>query len=261
MDSCLVVSLDKAFTTLWTELLDEIHWQPSTAHSGWNKMCWIVQDRFYWLNWCGKVDRYVSNCHNCRHVENPQDWRLGPLKPLPVLTRAWRDVSVDFHMMPKDWASYNSVLVICCQLTKCTISIPCQKQINTQQLADLFLIHFYWHYVVFKTVISDRGPQFVSAFWNEFCSIIGVKLKLSTTCHLETDSQTEIVNQHIAMQLQLYVNHYQDDWVDYLPMIDYAAACLMQESIGISPFFTSMGYEPQLSFNWKPISNGVSHME
>jgi len=30
------------------------------------------------------------------------------------------------------------------------------------------------------TIVSDWGPQFISDFWNEFCRILGVKLRLST---------------------------------------------------------------------------------
>lgn len=52
----LVVPPDEASVTLRAELLDEIHRQPSTAHPGRNKMHWIVQDRFYWLNLCSEVD-------------------------------------------------------------------------------------------------------------------------------------------------------------------------------------------------------------
>ena len=123
---------------------------------------------------------------------------------------------------------------------------------------DLFLIHFYWHYGALKMVISDCSSQFVSVFWNKFCSIIEVKLKLSTSHHLKIDGQTEIVNQHITMWLQLYMNYYQNDWVNYLSIIDYAVACLMHKLIGVSLFFVSMGYESQLLFDWKPISNKVS---
>ena len=65
------------------------------------------------------------------------------------------------------------------------------------------------------------------------------------------DGQMEIVNQHIAMCLWPYINHHQDDWSEWLPMIDHAAATLIYESTGVSPFFVSLGYEPWTSFNWQ----------
>jgi hypothetical protein len=60
----------------------------------------------------------------------------------------------------------------------------------------LFLKHVVRHMKVPKTIISDRGSQFVSNFWNEFCKQIDMKFKLSTANYLQTDRQTEIVNQY-----------------------------------------------------------------
>jgi transposase InsO family protein len=57
-------------------------------------------------------------------------------------------------------------------------------------------------------IISDRGPQFVSYFWKEFCRILGIKLKLSTAYHPQTDGQTEIINQYIDQRLRPFVNYY-----------------------------------------------------
>lgn len=254
----LVVPVDGSYSTLRAALLDEIHRQPSMAHPGRNKMRWLVADHYYWDGWRGDVDRYVSNCHDCRRAEKPRDRRPGPLKPLPVPARAWREISMDFRSFPKDKHGHDAVLVICCRLSKRTISIPCCKGIDARGLASQFLVHFYRHYGAPESIVSDRGPQFISAFWDEFCTILGVKLRLSTARHPETDGQTEIVNQHIAMRLRPYVNYYQDDWSEYLPMIDYAAAALRQESIGVSPFFASMGYEPRTSFSWQPAPDGMS---
>ena len=75
------------------------------------------------------------------------------------------------------------------------------------------------------TIVSDRGGQFISDFWNELCNLLGVKLKLSTASHPQTDGQTEIMNQYIALRLRPFIDYYQDDWSEWLPMIDFAAAC------------------------------------
>jgi hypothetical protein len=51
----------------------------------------------------------------------------------------------------------------------------------------------------------------VSHFWKEFCRILGIKLKLSTAYHPQTDGQTEIINQYIDQRLRPFVNYYQDN--------------------------------------------------
>ena len=103
-----------------------------------------------------------------------------------------------------------------------------------------------------ESIVSDRGPQFVSGFWKEFCRILGIERKLSTAYHPQTDGQSEITNQYMAQRLRPFVNYHQDDWSDYLAMVDFAFAALPQETTGASPFFVERGYKPRVSFDWKP---------
>jgi transposase InsO family protein len=98
--------------------------------------------------------------------------------------------------------------------------------------------------------VSDRGPQFISAFWNEFTSILGIKLKLSTAYHPQTDGQTEIVNQYLDQRLRPFVNYFQDNWSELLPIMDYAYATLPHDSTGFAPIELEMGYLPRTSFDW-----------
>ena len=98
--------------------------------------------------------------------------------------------------------------------------------------------------------MSDRGPQFISAFWNEFTCILGIKLKLSTAYHPQTDGQTEIVNQYLDQRLRPFVNYFQDNWAELLPMMDYAHATLPHDSTGFAPIELEMGYLPRTSFDW-----------
>ena len=46
-----------------------------------------------------------------------------------------------------------------------------------------------------RTITSDQGSQFTSAFWSRLHQALGTALKYSTAYHPQTDGQTERVNQ------------------------------------------------------------------
>jgi transposase InsO family protein len=147
-------------------------------------------------------------------------------------------MSVDFKKCPESKNGYNIVVIFVDRLGKRPITIPIRNTITVRELAPLFLTNVVRHVGIPETIVSDRGPQFVSAFWDEFCRCIGTRLKLSTTNHLQTDGQTEIVNQYFDQHLWPYVNYYQDDWDEWVAIIDYQQSALWHEMTGQSPFFT-----------------------
>ncbi|MGH7239812.1 MAG: DDE-type integrase/transposase/recombinase [Candidatus Saccharimonadales bacterium] len=153
-------------------------------------------------------------------------------------------------------SGFDAILVIVCRLSKKTISIPTTRTVNSRDLAGLFLEHVYRHFGAPMTIVSDRGPQFISAFWNEFCNLLGIKQKLSTAHHAQTDGQTEIMNQVLATRLKPYLDYYQDDWDLWLPLMDHATGALCNASTGLPPFLVSLGFEPRTSFDWRPLPQG-----
>jgi transposase InsO family protein len=117
-------------------------------------------------------------------------------------------------------------------------------------MARLYVDNIYRIYGAPESIVSDRGPQFISDFWNELCRILGIKIKLSTAFHPQTDGQTEIMNQYLDQRLRPFVDYYQDNWSELLPMMDYAQLTLPHDSIGMSPFELLYGYAPRTSFDW-----------
>jgi hypothetical protein len=75
-------------------------------------------------------------------------------------------------------------------------------------------------------------------------------LKLSTAYHPQTDGQTEIMNQYMDQRLRPFVNYYQDNWAELLPMMDYAQFTLEHSSLGMSGFELVNGCPPRTSFDW-----------
>lgn len=174
---------------------------------------------------------------------------------------------IDFKDFPKDKAGFDQIMVIIDRLSKQAITIPCHKTITARGMANLFIQWVYRFGHTPETIVSDRGPQFVSSFWSEFCQIIGVKVKLSTAYHKETDGQTEIMNKYIDQRLRPFVTYYQDNWSDLLPLIDRAQISIPHSAIGMAPYQLLFGTEPKQSWNWgSPIptrnpTNKINHRD
>ena len=78
-----------------------------------------------------------------------------------------------------------------------------------------------------------------------------VKQKLSTAYHLQTDESTEVINQYINQWLHPFVNHFQDNWSDLLPAMNFAQTILPHEFTEMSPYELKLSQAPRLHFNWK----------
>jgi transposase InsO family protein len=51
---------------------------------------------------------------------------------------------------------------------------------------------------------------------------LGIKHKMSTAYHLQTDGQIERLNQTLEQYLRYYVNNRQDNWIALLPLAQIA---------------------------------------
>jgi transposase InsO family protein len=193
---------------LRARLLDEIHRQPSTAHPGKNKMKILVRERYYWKTWSKDVERYVDNCMVCKRTNTRRDLPPGLLQPLPIPARPWQHVSMDFMTYPVDKGGYDTVFVIVDRFSKIPISVLCHKNIDARGLARLWVKHAYPRTGPPDSIVSDRGPQFVSEFWGEVCRILRIKVVLSTADHAQTNGQTKIANQYLSQRLRPFVNHF-----------------------------------------------------
>jgi hypothetical protein len=87
--------------------------------------------------------------------------------------------------------------------------------------------------------------KFSGEFWESLCKLLGIKRKMSTAYHPQTDGQTERTNQVLEGYLRNFVNYDQDDWYQLLPLAEFAYNNSATNAHGMSPFFANYGYHPQ----------------
>ena len=141
----------------------------------------------------------------------------------------------------------DTILVIIDHLTKQSIFIPTVDTITSPMLAKLFILHVFSKHGVTSHITSDRGTEFVSAFFHSPGKVLDMKLHFTLGYHPEGDGQTERANQTLEQYLQVYCNYQQSNWSNLLPIAEFAYNNAPNATTGLSPFNTNKGYHLNLS--------------
>jgi len=138
-------------------------------------------------------------------------------------------------------------MVVVDRLTKMRHLIAC-PEISAPAVAKLFLA-ISGNYMACPTRLSPTVVAPLSpCFWRELCDRLRIDSRLSTAFHPETDGQTERANGEMEQYLRSFVSYQQDDWVDWLPMAEFASNNARNETTGTSPFLANYGQHPRIGF-------------
>ena len=149
-----------------------------------------------------------------------------------------------------DWKgnSYDSILVIVDRLTKMVHYEPVKVTIDASGLAEVIIDVVVRHHGLPDSIISDRGAIFTSKFLSSLCYFLGIKQRLSTAFHPQTDSQTKRQNSTMEAYLRAFVNFEQNDWARLLLMAEFTYNNAKNVSTSHTPFELNCGYHPRMSY-------------
>jgi len=151
------------------QIFDEAHLSRYSIHPGSNKMYQDLKQRFWWTRMKREIAKYVSECDICKRVKASHLRSAGLLQPLTIPSGKWEDISMDFIVgLPKTSKGYDSIWVIVDRLTKSAHFLPIKTIYRAQHYAELYISRILSLHGVPKTIISDRGTQFVARFWEHF---------------------------------------------------------------------------------------------
>lgn len=210
---------------LQLHLLRKHHDPPMQGHPGYRAMYANMSENYYWINMKEACRRYAANCSICRRAKAYNTQKQGLLASLPVPEGKWTDLSMDFVVdLPKCRRRnriYENILVVVDRLTKKRIYEP-MGPMGTEDLLEAMHRRIFTCYGLPSSIVNDRGGQMVSKLWQRICKRYGIRSKLSSAHHPETDGQTENANKVMKNYLRAYVRYAQDDWVDFLPDAEFA---------------------------------------
>jgi hypothetical protein len=152
--------------------------------------------------------------------------------------------------LPLIGRKFNFIWVIIDRLTKSAHFIPVHTLYMAEKYTELYIFHILCLHGVSKTIISDRGPQFIARFWEQLNDSLGTRLIHSSAYHPQTDGQTERVNQILEDMLRACVLNYPGKWDKCLPLAEFSYNNSYQESLRTAPFEALYGRRCHTPVNW-----------
>jgi hypothetical protein len=160
----------------------------------------------------------------------------GLLQPMKIPEWKW-EVGMDFIVgLPHTQRGYDSIWVIVDRLTKVAHFLSIKTTYTGERLVELYMERIVSLHRVPKKVVSNRGTQFTSQFWQKVHSSLGTKLNFSFAYHPQTARQTKRINQILEDMLRACALQYGTSWDKSLPCTDFSYNNNHQKSLKMTPF-------------------------
>jgi len=143
-------------------------------------------------------------------------------------------------------SGYTVILVIVDRLTKMAIYLLCRNDIDSPELARMVFDHVICTRVIQFNITTDRRKEFTNQFWDRVCTHLSINHHLLTAIHPQTDGQTERQNKTMEQYLRAFGNYEQGNYVELLPLAEFAYNNSIHNSTLMTPFWANYNYHPTM---------------
>ena len=117
-----------------------IHWahtSPLFCHPGVRRTMFAISRRFWWPSMEPEVREYVEACSVCARNKSSTGTRMGLLQPLPIPSRPWSDISLDFVTGLPVSQGNTTVLTVVDRFSKMVRFIALPKLPSAKETAEI----------------------------------------------------------------------------------------------------------------------------
>ena len=139
-----------------------------------------MQANFYWAKMREDIKAFIRECEICQRHKVEQLSLAGLLQLLPIPSRVWEDISMDFvDVLPMSQGK-STILVVVDRLSKYSHFIPVIHPYTAVSIAQIFFENVFKLHGMPRTIVCDRDPAFTSAFWTELFCLNGNNFNFSS---------------------------------------------------------------------------------
>ena len=205
------------------------------GHQGPYHTVMTIRQKFFIHNLMNKVKRYIEACHTCLKTK-PKYMKNRPVYGGILVDYApMQDLSIDIKTMPQAFGGYHLLLVITCDQTNFTITVPLRDQ-TAQTVAEALIYRVIYLFGLPRQIFCDEATEFSSAIIQAILCMLNCRLKVispynhsSSKCERQIRTISEIIMKHLWDKGQM--------WPLFATTAVYAMNTFASEALsGFSPF-------------------------
>jgi hypothetical protein len=257
--NCLVIP---HVGTLQEDLFHLVH--DNLGHFGFEKSYTSLRNLYYWPSMQSDLQNsYLPLCIDCQRDKGNTSKPTGPLHPLPVPDQRGESIAIDFiGPLPLD-NGFDVIVTITDRFGSDVWIAPTHINITAERFAAQFFDLWYCENDLPLNIVSDRDKLFISKFRKALAKLMGMKLKMLSSYHPETEGASERSNKTVVQCLRFHVERNQSGGSRALPLVQFNIMNTVNISTGFSPFQLHMGHAPRLIppliSNDTPIPDEMNH--
>lgn len=229
-------------------ILHDYHLLPTSGHAGVRRMVNNIKSKYFWPNLESDVRRYVSKCQKCQTSKYSRS-TVEPMVVTTTATSAFEKIYLDLvGPLDKDLEGNVYILSLQCELSKYVEAYPIQRK-DTVSVARSFVNNFILRYGLPKTIVTDRGTEFMSETMSEVCKLLQIEKVNSTAYHHQSIGALENTHKHLAAFLRTQCDGHPETWSQWLQFWCFSFNTTVHTETKYSPYELIFGKSCNLPSN------------
>lgn len=221
-------------------ILNSYHNDATAGHYGIERTIARIASRYYWPKMRTEITEHIGNCIEC------QRYKATNLKPAGLFQstaaeQRFEVISIDFFgPLPETSEGYKHILIVEDVVSRWVEIFPL-KEATAEVCAEILLDEVFMRYGVPRRVISDNGPQFISAIMQKLMFCLNIHHTLTPVYHPQANP-VERKNRDLKPQLAILVDNDHTTWSKKLAAVRFAMNTI-KSTTGFSAAYLTFGRE------------------
>lgn len=198
------------------------------------------------------VIKFVHQCVICQKNKPLNIKKSGLMMPLPILSKVWNDISMDFITHLPKIQGKTMVLVVIDRLSKYAHFEALLPKFNASTAAYLFIKLVVKLHGIPNSIVSDRDATFTSRFWTKLHKKVVSHYILYLFITLKVMEKTEVTNRRLKMYLRSFCYDNPQKRLKLLHWYELSYNTNYHARLGMTPFQVLYGREPPILSNYEP---------